>query len=249
MQKQTSLDLFGGDRPWDASLWETTDDRVRGGSSVSHLTVHDGKAARFHGTLDTSTLGGAGFASQQTRGTNHWDLSRYEGLLLRLGEGDGKRYVITLKDEIPGRRPDGRMESGVSWEAEFTSSEAGATEVWLPWGQFKATYRGRPKDDAKPLDTADVKRVGLMMRSFFDSQHGDFAITLRSITATSSSSGQDAGAACDHHANESGQDDDGDEEDELARYKQDARTRRHSSTEARQTGATSWWRGVFCGLL
>jgi len=216
---------------------------------MSHLTVHDGKAARFHGTLDTSTLGGAGFASQQTRGTNHWDLSRYEGLLLRLGEGDGKRYVITLKDEIPGRRPDGRMESGVSWEAEFTSSKADPTEVWLPWGQFKATYRGRPKDDAKPLDRADVKRVGLMMRSFFDSQHGDFAITLRSITATSPPSGQGAGAASDHHANGSRQDDDGDEEDELARYKQDAQTRRHSSTETRRPGATSGWRGVFCGLL
>jgi hypothetical protein len=151
-------------------VWETTDDRVRGGSSVSHLTVQgdtSSSSARFHGTLDTSTLGGAGFASQQTRGTNHWDLSRFDGLLLRLGEGDGKRYVITLKDEIPGRRPDGRMESGVSWEAEFTSSKAGGTtEVWLPWAHFKPTYRGRPKDDAKPLEISDVKRVGLMMRRY-----------------------------------------------------------------------------------
>lgn len=89
-------------------------------------------------------------------------MSGYEGLRLSLGKGsDGKKYVITLKDEIPGRREDGRMKSGVSWEAVF---RAGEEEVWLPWGEFKPTYRGRPKDDAKALDLKDVKRVGLMMR-------------------------------------------------------------------------------------
>ena len=153
---------------------------MRGGASVSHLTPvgpnddsdgDDALAVRFHGTLDTKTLGGAGFASQPTRGgggQRHWDLSSFGGLLIRLGAGpgaadDGRRYVVTLKDEIPGRRDDGRARSGVSWEADFVA-DGRQDRVWLPWGNFRATYRGKPKDDAKPLDLSNIKRIGLMMR-------------------------------------------------------------------------------------
>lgn len=75
---------------------------------------------------------------------------------------DGKRYVVTLKDEIPGHRDDGRQKSSVSWEAEFTPNRFG--NQWLNWSSFKATYRGRPKNDAKPLDLKNIKRIGLMMR-------------------------------------------------------------------------------------
>ncbi|WVF70728.1 hypothetical protein IAT40_005521 [Kwoniella sp. CBS 6097] len=73
--------------PWGFHHWRAVDDRVRGGSSVSHLDeaalphslvgVHGSRndvengekavGARFWGTLDTKTLGGAGFASQSYR--------------------------------------------------------------------------------------------------------------------------------------------------------------------------------------
>jgi hypothetical protein len=83
-------------------------------------------------------------------------------------KSDGKRYLLTLKDDIPGRRDDGREMSGITWEAEFDASgtnEAGkAEEVFLPWSAFKATYRGRDKEDAKPLDLKSIKRVSFMMR-------------------------------------------------------------------------------------
>jgi Complex I intermediate-associated protein 30 (CIA30) len=46
-----------GKRGWDIENWDTIDDRVRGGSSESHL-VNDGAGARFYGNLDTATLGG-----------------------------------------------------------------------------------------------------------------------------------------------------------------------------------------------
>lgn len=140
----------------------------------------DCRTARFYGHLDTSTLGGAGFASQHSAGTKHWDLSSYDGLELTFGHDDqdgighdattqssDKRYLVTLKDEIPPRRDDGRAQSGISWEAEFTYPEtlhAGAPYVALRWDAFKPTYRGRPKPDAPPLDLTDVKRIGLMMR-------------------------------------------------------------------------------------
>lgn len=150
-------------RPWDSTLWVTSDDRVRGGSSTSHLTLVNPELARFHGHLDTTTLGGAGFASQHSLGALDWDLSAYDGLLVVAPRADRMCYAVTLKDDLPGKRPDGRESSGVSWEAVFEGG-GGGEDVFLPWAAFRATYRGREKDDADPLDLASVKRVGLMMR-------------------------------------------------------------------------------------
>jgi hypothetical protein len=75
--------------------------------------------------------------------------------------------VLTLKDEIPGRRPDGREEAVVSWEAEFTPPEGRMQGVvCLPWAQFKPFYRGREVKDAQPLKTEGIRRLGLMMRRY-----------------------------------------------------------------------------------
>ena len=152
----------------------TSDDRVRGGASVSRLEVLNPERARFRGHLDTTALGGAGFASQRSAGRLAWDLSSYEGGLVVgvLGAGDAeKRYLVTLKDDIPPRRDDGREGSGVSWEAEFCAAGGGGSgddgppeEVRLAWGDFVPTYRGRKVDGAKPLDLSGIKRIGLMMR-------------------------------------------------------------------------------------
>lgn len=75
---------------------------------------------------------------------------------------------MTLKDDIPGRRDDGREMSGVTWEAEIDATECKGDgkphDVFLPWKAFKATYRGRDKDDAKPLKVDSIKRVSFMMR-------------------------------------------------------------------------------------
>ncbi|EON99280.1 putative cia30 family protein [Phaeoacremonium minimum UCRPA7] len=164
--------LFGGDRRWDSSQWTDSDDRVRGGRSQSHLTVSRvGAATRaeFSGHLDTSALGGAGFASQRTvDDLCCWDLSGYESLTLDVAEADEKRYTLILKDTILSRRDDGREQSTVSWEYDFTvgtvGGNAGSTTVVMPLADFQPTYRGRPKPDATPLDLSKVKRITFMMR-------------------------------------------------------------------------------------
>ena len=144
---------------------------MRGGASVSRLEVLNPERARFRGRLDTTALGGAGFASQRSAGRLAWDLSSYGGGLVVgvLGAGGAeKRYLVTLKDDIPPRRDDGREGSGVSWEAEFRAGGGGddgePEEVRLAWGDFVPTYRGRKVDGAKPLDLSGIKRIGLMMR-------------------------------------------------------------------------------------
>jgi len=185
---QSTLSLFGATKPFLPPPWTTTDDRVRGGASQSYLTALPNNCARFYGHLDTSTLGGAGFASQlsppeitpnaETEGKkdNIWDLSLYDGMEIEVGKGDGKVYTFILKDEEQAeKRDDGREKAGVNWEVEFRAGKVDdesakkdgkeeGTKVWIPWGDFKATFRGKEKEDAGKLKTGEVSRVGLMMR-------------------------------------------------------------------------------------
>ncbi|KAH7151776.1 complex I intermediate-associated protein 30-domain-containing protein [Dactylonectria estremocensis] len=216
-------------RPWDASAWTASDDRVRGGSSTSFMTVDSPERACFHGHLDTTTLGGAGFASQRTVGVLALDLSAYAGLVLALGgDAAGYRYTLTLKDEIPGDRGDGRDQAGISWEADFEAPQEGG-DVLLPWDKFRATYRGRDKEDAKPLDLTSIKRVSFMMRSFFGQQDGDFELVIHAIVAKK--------------LFPDGDDSDDDDDNDL-RKPADEAVRREETPRAR-----SWWRMLFCGLV
>ncbi|KAL8676505.1 MAG: hypothetical protein Q9186_006982, partial [Xanthomendoza sp. 1 TL-2023] len=191
--------------PWLPPPWSTSDDRVRGGSSRSSLSALPNNCALFEGHLDIETLGGAGFASQfqSAVALNHgevdstsdsvWDLSAYEGVEIDVGAGDGKVYTLILKDEeSQEKRDDGRDKAGINWEAEFRVGESNdanmgeevkAKKIWVPWSALKATYRGKEKEDAGDFKPAEVRRIGLMMRSFFGTQQGDFRLELRSITA------------------------------------------------------------------
>lgn len=191
-------------RAWNASQWIASDDRVRGGSSRSHLSVERAAAnsicvGRFFGNLDTRTLGGAGFASQRTKTeTETWDLSKYDGIELIILKGDRKRYTLNLKDALPSQRPDGRDEAGISWEFDFVADADAAGDATgrdiiidglackrlrVPWRSFKATFRGRDKPDATPLKTHNIRRFSIMCRSFFEQQMGDFDLVLQEIGA------------------------------------------------------------------
>ncbi|KAI8936307.1 hypothetical protein NX059_006725 [Plenodomus lindquistii] len=188
---KNELEVFGGRKGWKASDWTSSDDRVRGGSSQSYLTIK-GSSASFHGTLDITTLGGAGFASQRTTGEDRsWDFSAYDGLHIQLGKHDGKKYTLTLKDQILPLMADGREQSTISYEYVF--SNAGAGGLFVPWHAFKATYRGKEKKDAKPLNTKSVKRWSIMMRSFFGSQQGDFSLEIKSVKAVKQSADLEKG--------------------------------------------------------
>ncbi|KAF2761512.1 CIA30-domain-containing protein [Pseudovirgaria hyperparasitica] len=184
------LNIFGGKEPWNPSDWTASDDRVRGGSSQSyfHANAYE-PIARFYGELDYKTLGGAGFASQRTTGENRsWDLSCYTGIELDIEKADTKRYTFNLKDELLARDPEnGREQASVSYEYDFEISDAQAqaesTVIYIPFDNLNATYRGREKEDAPPLNTTSVKRFSIMMRSFFATQEGPFSLSIRSISA------------------------------------------------------------------
>ena len=133
---------------------------------------------RFYGNLDTKTLGGAGFASQTTTGDTKWDLSSYDGLELEVAKADNMTYTFIVKDEVPDdKRDDGREKSSVNWEYDFKVDDAtaydaddavNASKIRVPWEKFKATYRGREKKHASPLQTGEIRRFSLMTRRYAD---------------------------------------------------------------------------------
>ncbi|RKO89099.1 complex I intermediate-associated protein 30-domain-containing protein [Blyttiomyces helicus] len=181
------LALFGGDVPWNASRWLAVDDRVRGGSSQSHLTAIPGSnSALFSGILDTKTLGGAGFASQRAVPTSSvsWDLSAWDGIELVTVKEDGKRYALNLMSDLGPRRPDGRVESTIEYKYSFDSNPAGAGAARsIQWADFSAFYRGRPVPDASPIDPARIAAISIMCQSYFAQQDGPFELEISSVAA------------------------------------------------------------------
>lgn len=125
-----------------------------------------GGAVTFHGNLDITALGGAGFASQRTVDDfPTLDLSDYEAIDLDVGSADGKKYTLVLKDTILPKRPDGREQSTTSWEHDFRcAASGGGRHVVLNFHDFQPTYRGRPQPQAPPLDLRSIKRISVMVR-------------------------------------------------------------------------------------
>ncbi|OMP88368.1 hypothetical protein BK809_0003125, partial [Diplodia seriata] len=175
---------------WNAADWTSSDDRVRGGKSHSYFDIDEtDPVARFYGNLDIKTLGGAGFASQRTTGENRsWNIDGYDGIQIEIAKSDTTKYTLNIKNELLPPDPDtGREQSTISYEYDFVApspnTTAASSTIFIPWDQFKATYRGREDPDAPPVNLTDVKRFGVMTRSFFGNQEGNFSLSLKSISA------------------------------------------------------------------
>lgn len=203
--------LFGHSQPWPS--FHAVDDRVRGGASQSYFETTGSNGARFCGHLgrfsnlllhlfheqdslsdltDITALGGAGFASQcSALGSAPLRLSpeKFDGIKitvarpLHLSAGTPTAFVLSLKNELPGHRQDGRRESVTTYEFAFDLDEltpiknekapllekAGAqVELLARWSDFKATYRGRPAEGAPPMDSTEIRECVLRSHCPFE---------------------------------------------------------------------------------
>ena len=64
-----------------------------------------------------------------------------------------------------GQKKEAEKEEGVGSDTS-KRGEPVSTMVWVPWEDFKATYRGKEKKDAGKLKIKEVKKVGIMMRRY-----------------------------------------------------------------------------------
>ncbi|KAJ3286867.1 hypothetical protein HDU79_006144, partial [Rhizoclosmatium sp. JEL0117] len=117
------------------STWDSVTDRVRGGISTATITTSYDHAT-FSGLLDTSTLGGAGFASVRTNLTTT-DFSAYSGLQITFDKADGRTYALNLYNELGGRREDGRRESSIEFKYNIQTLASNDIQIFeAPFDAF-----------------------------------------------------------------------------------------------------------------
>ncbi|KAJ3347749.1 hypothetical protein HDU83_001857 [Entophlyctis luteolus] len=172
---------------WDLASWEPVTDRVRGGRSTAAARVDSRTGCLvFAGTLDTSALGGAGFASVRRR--RPLDLSAFRGLAVRVARAAAppapRVYALNLVDEVnegTHDRGDGRRASSIEFKFSFDAPVDGGI-VQASFDDFVPYYRGKPVENGPRIDTRKIVAISLMIQSYFDKQQGDYELVLESIT-------------------------------------------------------------------
>lgn len=158
--------LFDFADPHAADAWHAIDDRVMGGVSRSTLRADPAGHAVFEGAVSLDR--GGGFASVRSvpgdRGLPGATACRIEV------RGEPRVFKLGLLTD------DGF--DGVHHQAEFTPAADAWRTLVLPLVHFSARFRGRVIPDARPLDPARIRQVGLMIAG---RQAGPFALGIRRI--------------------------------------------------------------------
>lgn len=162
--------LFTFDDARSVAGWRPSHDTVMGGVSSGRAGWEDG-VARFTGEVSLENNGG--FASFRTRLAEPLDLSKADGIQLRV-RGDGKNWRL---------RVDAGARRGPNWQAPF---QVGRGDAWqtvvIPFEAFVPSFRGRYVRDAGPLDRSAITLLGVQIA---DGQEGDFELEVDAIEAWS----------------------------------------------------------------
>jgi monofunctional biosynthetic peptidoglycan transglycosylase len=143
--------------------WETVNDVVMGGKSMSSMKISKDKTAVFQGTVSLENYGG--FASVRTN-PHDFGLQGYDGLLIRI-KGDGKRYRIRVKT-------DDNYE-GIAYQNTFATKENIWMNIKMPFSKFTPFFRGSIVQNAPFLNPGSVRRIGFMIA---EKQEGDFKLEI-----------------------------------------------------------------------
>jgi hypothetical protein len=148
--------------------WRITNDVVMGGMSDSSVTRTENGTWLFSGEVSLENSGG--FVAVQAVQDSELDLSDYMGLQLRVCGTAGTGYWFTVRCA--------NMEKG-SYRGYFEGT--GHWEVMkFSFVEMKAITRGKPMQDAPPLDLARVQMVGFIVSN---KQAGKFSLEIESIQA------------------------------------------------------------------
>ncbi len=163
MKHKTAKMLFNFNMPSESSQWIAIDDVVMGGRSESSLKYDASGAAIFSGKVSFENNGG--FASIRSPVRN-FDLDGFTGISLRVN-GDGKAYKLRLKDD--------HQTDGVTYQANFKSTEGRWIEVSLPFDTFNPVLRGRVQTETGAIQPARIRQIGFLIS---DKQVGAFELLI-----------------------------------------------------------------------
>ena len=160
------LDIYDFNSPETAGSWMIVNDGVMGGVSQSRLSLDEQGALVFEGRVSLDY--GGGFASVRST-VNQLDAEKFQGIFLKI-RGDGNKYQLRL-------RQTSRVD-GTAFYQHFKTEIGKWVEVFIPFTEFKASYRGRLLPDHPKLDTSRITQIGLMIS---DKQKGNFRLEVKRI--------------------------------------------------------------------
>ena len=159
--------------------WETVDDPVMGGASVSSFdTVPEAKIGRWYGEVNVvPSLGAPGFCTLRTDDDTLFpnvSSTKFIGLHLTGGTGlpaTAFHLQIAAKSTLTGQM----------YEAQLTNDYCCADDCRVPWDAFILSYRGQPVEGPLLTDhLADMTQLGLGTAG----TAGTFSLNLSSLYAT-----------------------------------------------------------------
>lgn len=149
--------------------WTIVNDGVMGGRSASNIELTKNGSASFSGYLSLDNNGG--FASTRAI-LDHLDLTGFSGITMRV-KGDGRTFQLRI-------RTSGTLD-GASYASEFATEAGEWTEVFLPFSEFRPTFRGRVPRGMGPLDPSTIRQIGFLIG---DKAEGPFQLEISWIGAS-----------------------------------------------------------------
>ena len=151
--------------------WKVVNDTVMGGRSSSRWTSNS-SAFIFEGNLSLENNGG--FASIRCELKNN-DLSNEDGIYLKV-KGDGRKYQFRIQSKVS---------RWANYSNEFKTKKDLVQTFYLPFKDFKPSWRGRRLNNLPTLKGEDVVGIGFLLG---DKIQGKFKLEIIEVGATTKKS-------------------------------------------------------------
>ena len=147
--------------------WNIVNDTVMGGRSSSRWSKNS-SALSFEGFLSLENNGG--FASVR-HDLNNINLSSTEGIFIKV-KGDGRKYQFRIRSQAS---------RWANYSQEFKTKKDTVQSFFLPYKDFKPSWRGRSVRNVPTLTGKDVRGIGFLLG---DKIQGKFKLDILNISAS-----------------------------------------------------------------
>ena len=147
--------------------WNIVNDTVMGGRSSSRWSDKSSNLS-FEGFLSLENNGG--FASIR-HDLNNINLSGTEGIFIKV-KGDGRKYQFRIRSQAS---------RWANYSQEFKTKKNTVQTFYLPYKDFKPSWRGRSVRNVPTLTGKDVRGIGFLLG---DKIQGKFKLDILNISAS-----------------------------------------------------------------
>jgi len=167
-----NIQLFHESGKFSNLNWKIVNDTVMGGRSSSRWSSNPATSSLFEGYLSLENNGG--FASVRCDLKNS-NLSKEEGIYIKV-KGDGRKYQFRIRS---------KTSRWANYSHEFKTKKDVSQTFFLPFKDFKPSWRGRSLNKLPTLEGKDVVGIGFLLG---DKIQGKFKLKILEVGATTKKS-------------------------------------------------------------